>query len=167
MGTSQHTGDMEKTPICLILCLFTSLDVATSWSAGWFDGNPYNLGCIQFNASTALTWNSAQEFCHTQESSNLVEIFTQEQQNFLVLMAEQVEAITQTKRHWLIGITDVASEGEWIWPHSLKVADYTAWNSGQPNGGPNYNYAIMNNAMGYKWDDQPDTSAFFPICQKL
>eukprot|EP00090_Calanus_glacialis_P022791 TRINITY_DN35102_c0_g1_i1.p1 TRINITY_DN35102_c0_g1~~TRINITY_DN35102_c0_g1_i1.p1 ORF type:complete len:160 (+),score=38.34 TRINITY_DN35102_c0_g1_i1:1-480(+) len=145
----------------------TRTSTATPCSAGWFDGNPYNLGCVQFNGTTALTWDNAQEFCHTQEESNLVEIFNQDQQDFLKLMAEQLEIFTGDKRHWWIGATDVAYEGRWIWPHKLETVDYAAWYGAEPNSGPTNNYAIMNYGADFMWTDQTEVSTYYPICQKL
>merc|ERR1712013_29757 len=164
-------GSLYKITMCLaqliLLVCVLHTTVLGSCPHGWVDGGPYSLGCVQFNGTKTYNWNDAQEFCFTQDESNLVEIFNQAQQGFLVEMAFQIQEFTGENRHWWIGATDVASEGEWFWPKSREEAKYTSWNNGQPNNGPNYNYVIMNYAMEFNWDDTAHSSSYYPICQKL
>ena len=96
-----------------------------------------------FNGTTALTWDNSQEFCHTQEESSLVEIFNEEQQDFIKLMAEQIEIFSGMDRNWCIGATDVAKEGRWIWPNKLEIVHYAAWNVSEPNNGITNNYMLL------------------------
>ena len=54
----------------------------------WVDATHLNLGCLLFNATSAMSWIEAQNFCGSTNSStgkiaHLVEIFTAEQQDFL------------------------------------------------------------------------------------
>ena len=63
-----------------------------------------------FNGTTALTWDNSQEFCHTHEESSLLEIFNEEQQDFINLMAEQIEIFSVVECNRWIGSTDVAKE---------------------------------------------------------
>merc|ERR1712215_410654 len=100
MGTI-HNYTMQLA-IFHFIFLIATLNGSPSCPVGWFDGHPYELGCVLFNADTALIWDDAQEFCHTQDESNLVEIFTPYQQDFLEQMALQIETFTQTPRNWLI-----------------------------------------------------------------
>ena len=39
--------------------------------------------------------------------------------------------------NWWTGLTDKENESNWKWPHSQKMAIYTSWKSGQPNGAIN------------------------------
>ena len=66
--------------------------------------------------------------------SHLIEIFSQEQQDFIVMKAYETELLTGSGRNWWIGMTDANSEGRWFWIHSLKAAEYTSWGTRNPDG---------------------------------
>ena len=158
------------TPFTLMVaCLIgiISGNEESSCSRGWIDGNPYDLGCLLFDGSKVYTWNGAQEFCHTQEESSLVEIFNRDQQDFLALTAYQLEGFTGQQRSWFIGATDVGTEGRWFWPTSLKVATFTAWYGSEPNSGITANYAYMHYSYDFDWYDTTDTASYYPVCQKI
>ena len=55
----------------------------------------------------------------------------------------------------------------WFWIHSLKVADYTSWQSTQPNGDFRSNFALIHHSLeGFKWFDYSnEQSPAFAICQ--
>ena len=59
----------------------------------WSDATHVNMGCLLYNATTAMTWSEAQKFCHS-ENSHLVEIFSQEQQDYAVMKAFESELLT-------------------------------------------------------------------------
>ena len=61
----------------------------------WSDATHVNMGCILYNATTSMTWSDAQNFCHSQ-NSHLVEIFSQEQQDYAVMKAFESELLTGT-----------------------------------------------------------------------
>ena len=46
--------------------------------------------------------------------------------------------------NWWTGLTDKENESNWKWPHSQKMAVYTSWKSGQPNGAINSRGASIN-----------------------
>ena len=52
-----------------------------------------------------MTWTEAQRFCGSAESynSHLVEIFNQEQQDYLAMKAFESELLTGSERNWWIG----------------------------------------------------------------
>ena len=62
-------------------------------------------GCILFNATSPMTWTEAQRFCGSAESynSHLVEIFNQEQQDYLTMKAHEAELLTGSESNWWIG----------------------------------------------------------------
>ena len=76
-------------------------------------------GCLLFNATEAMSWHEAQSFCNSiscpnseePNSAHLVEIFNQEQQDFMVMKAFEAESFTLSEREWWIGMTDDNSEG--------------------------------------------------------
>merc|ERR1712156_960920 len=51
----------------------------------WVDATHVDMGCLLFNATEAMSWHAAQSFCKSEPaySSHLVEIFNQDQQDFL------------------------------------------------------------------------------------
>ena len=55
----------------VILADIVSKVAASSCSHVWFDGTTEGLGCVLLNGDTAYTWNSAQEYCHTEEEQTL------------------------------------------------------------------------------------------------
>ena len=69
--------------------------------------------CLLMNGTVAVSWHQAQAYCKSMAggSSHLVEIFNQEQQDYMTSMAYQAEALTGRERDWWIGMTDDNSEG--------------------------------------------------------
>jgi len=134
----------------------------------WADASHMNLGCLLFNATTPMSWHAAQDLCK-ESSSHLVEIFTPEQQEFMVMKAFEAHGITGMEREWWIGLTDANSEGRWYWIDSLKEAEFIPWGVWQPDGGKEANFGSMFAGFDYRWTDE--TSAFeyrggaYPICQ--
>ena len=63
----------------------------------WTDATHVGLGCLFFNTITKMTWPEAQISCASENNhGHLVEIFNQEQQDFLVYKAFEIEALTGT-----------------------------------------------------------------------
>jgi len=135
----------------------------------WADATHMNLGCVLFNATTKMSWHDAQNVCQESYSSHLVEIFSQEQQDFVAMKAFEAELLTGTEQDWWIGLTDDNSEGRWYWIHSLKSAEFIPWGVWQPDGDKAANFASLFAGFDYRWTDE--TSAFeyrggaYPICQ--
>ena len=77
-----------------------------------------------------MEWDKAQNFCQL-FNSNLVEIFSEEQQEFMILNAAEYEAFSGEARNWWIGLTDEESENEWYWAKSGQKANFTSWGTGQ------------------------------------
>ena len=109
-----------------------------------------------------MTWIEAQQFCSQNNNSHLVEIFSQEQQDFLVLNLLNNEQ-SQGKRNWWIGLIKIGNN--WVWPHSLMNASFTSWSNGYPNNYYNYNFACMYPFGEYNWIDATATVTMHPICQ--
>ena len=54
----------------------------------WIDAQNLKMGCINLNGTKSMAWNDAQDFCHSLNiNAHLVEIFSEEQQQFMVLQA--------------------------------------------------------------------------------
>ena len=58
---------------------------------------------------------------------------------------------------------------DWVWENSGISANFTNWNSGQPNGGTGHNCATMRYNRKNQWDDVSctDYKSAKPICQIL
>ena len=93
-----------------------------------------------------------------------MEILSQKQQDFLVKRIREIESSTRMQRDWWIGITDEASEGNWLWDSSKTKASFTSWYSTPSSS---YNNAYMERDYGYKWygADSANTGSVWPICQ--
>ena len=77
----------------------------------WTDATHMNMGCLLFNATNAMTWPEAQNYCGNSHNSHLVEIFSREQQDFMAMKAYESELLTGDERNWWIGLTDAHSIG--------------------------------------------------------
>ena len=75
-----------------------------------------------------MSWHEAQNFCNSiscpnseePNSAHLVEIFNQEQQDFMVMKAFEAESFTLSEREWWIGMTDDNSEGIFLTYENLS-----------------------------------------------
>jgi len=78
---------------------------------------------------TDLTWNQAKEFCE-EKGGYLAEIKSQSEQS-------NIETILESPNSYWIGMTDLATEGEFVWQGtSTSVQEgYTNWSPGEPNNG--------------------------------
>ena len=59
----------------------------------WTDATHMNMGCLLFNATNAMTWPEAQNYCGNSHNSHLVEIFSREQQDFMAMKARESKRV--------------------------------------------------------------------------
>ena len=96
----------------------------------------------------------------------MVEILNQQQQDFMVMKAIEIEDWTETRRHWWIGLTDLGMNNKrWFWTRSLKIVDFTAWSTINPGKNDNVKGAMMNFALGYEWYAEYFHYPWNPVCQ--
>ena len=102
---------------------------------GWLDS--LDLGCLYFGlGSESSTWLGASVFCKgLHPNSSLIEIFSQEENNLLSLIANLELEITGADAWW-IGLEDIGREGEWMWQSSLTPVSYVSWADDRPNSDP-------------------------------
>ena len=139
----------------------------------WVDATEVDMGCLWFNFKTSMAWESAQDYCRTlnitiPKEAHLVEIYSQEQQDFLELKFFEFEFVYGLQRNWWTGLTDDLFEGRWLWSFSLIQANFTNWYTSRPIEDTRYNYVYMDYApaYGYTWVDQAGSSwKYYPICQ--
>ena len=118
--------------ILLFLLVLLHGSVSAKCPTYWINAHDHDMGCLLFNMTSYMGPNQAQEICKGSEPlAHLVEIFKEDQHMFITEKCLEYEFITGTKRRWWIGLVDELSEGNWYWPFSLQVADYTAWAEAQ------------------------------------
>ena len=143
---------------------------------GWVDGSSVDMGCLFVDVTTSGHHNisDAQHACEMIESgSYLVEIFSEEQMEFLKEMLIEVEEEITAEDGvlwWLSLHTETVGSGVWVWPVSGRIADYTYWSDGEPLPEEDYHCAQMLSARNNEarwwasrcYDDYPDQ---LHVCQ--
>jgi Lectin C-type domain len=111
----------------------------------------------RYVALTATSWSAASDLAGSL-GGYLVSITSEAEQNFV--WSEFGNLLGVDRRVW-IGFNDVGSEGTFEWT-SGERANYTNWNSGEPNNaGNNEHYAELLGSNG-KWNDLPNSGAGLP-----
>jgi len=109
-----------------------SLDPVSQGSCqeGWVDGSTVGLGCLYADINDLGDDEpSGEKDClGFGESGRLVEIYNQEQLEFLQSMLAQIEEENQMDGNvwWWIGLNDRAEEGNFVWP-SGATPGFTNW----------------------------------------
>ena len=138
----------------------------------WFDAQHLQFGCIGFGWDVILMESSeAEKYC-VSRGYRLVEIYNQNQQDFIVEKCTEIGP-GSGEGFW-IGLERTEGTSTWKWLDSGLIPEFTAWGSNQPgNNVANELLANAHFAAGYKWADllrYNHTSAFpncKPICQKI
>ena len=120
----------------LYLVFIFSVSASTeSCPDGWMD--TMDLGCLYFGLGLeSSTWLGASSYCEDlHPDSSLIEIFSQEENDLLSLIANLELEITGADAWW-IGLDDIGHEGEWFWESSSTPASYFSWADNRPNNDP-------------------------------
>ena len=138
----------------------------------WVDATEFDMGCLWFNFKSNMAWESAQDYCRTlnittPKEAHLVEIYSQEQQDFLELKFFEFDFIYGLTRDWWTGLTDDLFEGRWLWSFSLIQANFTNWYTSRPLEDTRYNYVVLRygSTYEYTWVDATGSTGYYPICQ--
>ena len=84
----------------------------------WTDATHVGMGCLYFNVSGPTSWIEGQRSCGAAHAgAHLVEILNQEQQDYMVMKAEEIFELTENEhrgppRNWWIGLTDEVTDGK-------------------------------------------------------
>ena len=92
----------------------------------WIDGTHLDLGCLGYVRSR-LVARDAEEFCATSLDSHLVEIYNQDQQDFITQKAKQIRNETSYGGFWWIGLKRARNSSTWKWIYSNQAPNYTSW----------------------------------------
>ena len=132
----------------------------------WTDATQVGLGCLFFDTTNQMDWPEAQESCKSMANTgHLVEIFSEEQQSFLVAKAFEIQALTGQSNPWWIGLTYDLSNEFWIWSYSQTAPNYTSWAYEEPIGVKVSIYALLEDVMVWNWYNCPISCKINPICQ--
>ncbi len=91
-----------------------------------------------------------------------------------ILVAEDTEEINSFLRNknpnsfYWIGLTDENTEGEFVWTSNGSIAEYTNWESGEPNGEMMEDCVNLNHEeQGRKWSDiSCEESDLIALCER-
>ena len=133
----------------------------------WTDGSLVNMGCLLFNSSATYSWTEASFYCQDPKGGNgsLVEIETQQQMDYLLLMLNLLSDHEDPRTWWTSG-TDLGREGHWHWSNSLQPVGEFVWHSTEPNSGLISNCLCSWANFGHEGASEPCSRAYYPICQK-
>ena len=169
LGSHHHT--MIKQIIFITCALVFSAQADPECPKNWSDASHVEMGCLLFDGTGIMeSWESAQDHCAKSvnrtgtDAAHLVEIFKQDQQDFIAMRLQEYEFATGTKRVWWIGATDELLETRWVWPFTFKIAEFSAWADGYPKNDLSANYAAMGGDK-FLWQDYSNSRDHFPICQ--
>lgn len=110
--------------------------------------------------SGGATWDAARSGCAA-FSGDLLRIDDAAEQAAVVALPEPPAG---PGGGWFIGLSDVASEGAFVWIDGLGL-DYTAWNPGEPNdANGNEDCVEMDQASGV-WNDVPCDATRAYLCE--
>ena len=115
------------------------------------DGANYSLWLTRCN------WDDAEQRCQAL-GGHLALPGSDEEQEFLVTQLLELE-----DENWWIGLTDAPQEGLWRQPDGSPPF-YSAWNSTQPDGGPEQNCAVIANNLGGQWNDKSCAEQYPSVC---
>ena len=109
--------------------------------------------------------HEANKFCGLNNSAHLVELFTSDQMDFLIMELQLLEVQTGPRDYWG-GATDLGREGQWYWMNSLLPVEDFVWANGEPNGNTEENFIDFTSYLAYMLNDTVFNRSNFPICQK-
>ena len=90
------------------------------------------------------SWDQANNHCNLEENASLVEIFTPEQHEYIILELELL-ADSGKKQDWWTSGTDVRRQGRWFWVQSLELVEEFVWGEDEPNT-PTNNFRFLSAA---------------------
>ena len=152
--------------VSVLFCQLFLIITSSRCPKYWTDATRVNLGCLLFDVSSDKSWLDSEDVCGKNYSAHLVEIFNEEQQEYIMMKAFELELITGNARWWWLGLTDESYEGRWYWSHSLVEVNFTDWKfSNYPRNDTSLNFAALYKGL-YKWMDIVNTyPGVYPICQ--
>ncbi|KAH3713081.1 C-type lectin domain family 17, member A-like isoform X2 [Dreissena polymorpha] len=142
-----------------VLTFLVSLGLASCAGARCPDGFlTHGEKCYHFSHDTE-TYSGARAICSEDLGNGyLVEIDSMEENNFLAGEAKRLN------QYYRIGLNDLAEEGQWVWSHSLRHAEFTKWTPGEPDNWTNDENCAQLRPDG-DWNDIPCSQLKNYICE--
>ena len=159
---------IKSTFVFLVANLLLTFGNCSNCPEFWLDASLEGLGCLSFNTSLALTYSEAKDMCkRIHYAGHLVEILSEDQQEYMVKITQALEESTGSVYNWWIGLTDEDTEGQWHWSYSENEAGYTGWCPDfEPSNNPTVNCArLLPNE--YCWTETSCMIPHYPICQVI
>ena len=107
----------------------------------------------------------AETYC-VSRGYRLVEIYDQNQQDFIVDKATGIGSVSGSYGYW-IGLKRIQGTSTWKWIDSDVIPEFTAWGPNHPKDSNAELLALSYNALNYKWATftYHNTHNNNPICQ--
>ena len=121
------------------------------------------------NIENYMNFSEARNFC-TSKGYRFVEIYDQNQQDFIAEKCTDIRPGPLSNDGFWIGLKRTQGTSTWKWLDSDAIPEFTAWGGGEPHEGPNSDLlAFLHEVYGYKWVDMKKSANIQgkPICQKL
>ncbi|XP_048769474.2 perlucin-like protein [Ostrea edulis] len=135
-------------------------------SAVWSQNCPnhwtnHQSSCYLFMQDVPVDFIEAGSFCQ-RRASKLVEVETAYENNFL---RSHIVGTRPQEGYW-IGLSDIVSEGEWVWTSTQTKASFVDWTPNQPDNSQGHQDCAMFFAPdGFHWNDHFCTVKAGYICE--
>ena len=138
--------------------------------AYWVDGTHRCLGCLWFGTSK-MKFSDAQQYCEGKDS-HLIEIFTQDQKDFIVNRLVNPDQFGIWPNGFNPGVSwagasRCANGNRWIWDHSRKIVAHFIWGDQKRSEDTEQNHMCLNPWIGggIVGTSCYETQLMYPICQ--
>ena len=146
----------DRNIIIVYLTIFKLQFSACNQNDGW---KTFNSHCYKYFGAQK-TWSNAKTYCQNL-GSYLLTAHSQAERDFALSL------YPAGTRVWMGG-NDIAANGAWIWEDGKPWGVYTAWISGEPNGGDSESCLEMFKSGSYHglWNDVSCRTSRTFICKK-
>ena len=152
--------------LILTCSAISSVDAVTGLCSNpWVDGTLTDMGCLLFDSTKSYNWELANAYCQDKANGTLVEILTEAQHDFVLMILEFLEDHEEPKTWWTSG-TDLAREGKWYWGSSLAPVGQFIWAGTEPDSGISANCMDLSTSVNPMAEDTSCGNYKYPICQR-
>ncbi|KAL4221470.1 hypothetical protein ACF0H5_019728 [Mactra antiquata] len=124
---------------------------------GWIR---YYDSCYWVGYEQQLSFVEAEHYCR-QHNGHLIHVETADENVFIVDVLHK----TKAGNCW-VGLSDMDTEGKWLWYGTQTTPEYTHWFPGEPGGSNNEDCAVFAaHHSDYSWDDYPCSTTQHPLCE--